>query len=91
VAAVSAAPGETVSTERAEVSYRTPDGFTEMQRSPHERREWLDELGRHVAKRTARVVPKGQRLLVSIGWLPMAMSRPISSFLLRQVSRWVGM
>ncbi len=66
VAAVSAAPGETVGTERAEVSRRIPGGFTEMQRSPHERREWLDELGRHVAKRAARVVPKGQRLLVTI-------------------------
>lgn len=83
VAAVSAAPGETVSTERAEVSCRTPDGVTDMQRSPRERREWLDELGRHVAKRTARVVPKGQRLPVSMGWLPMAMSRPISS-----ISSW---
>ncbi|MGK2899896.1 MAG: DUF3016 domain-containing protein [Burkholderiaceae bacterium] len=66
VAAVSAAPGETVSTERAEVSRRIPGGFTEMQRSPHERREWLDELGRHVAKRAAHIVPKGQRLLVTI-------------------------
>jgi hypothetical protein len=66
VAAVSAAPGETVGTERAEVSRRIPGGFTEMQRSPHERREWLDELGRHLAKRAARVVPKGPRLLVSI-------------------------
>ncbi len=66
VAAVSAAPGETVGTERAEVSRRIPGGFTEMQRSPHERREWLDELGRHVAKRAAHIVPKGQRLLVTI-------------------------
>ncbi len=64
--AVSAAPGAVASAERAEVSFRNPAGFTEMDRSPNERREWLDELGRYVAQHASRVVPDGQRLLVTI-------------------------
>ena len=64
--AAAAAPGATVSTEHAEVSYRNPAAFTEMDRSPNERRDWLDELSRYVAKRAARTRPDGQRLLVTI-------------------------
>lgn len=61
-----AVPGATVSTDKAEVSYRNPAGFTEMDRSFGERTDWLDELSRYVAKRAARALPDGQRLLVTI-------------------------
>jgi len=64
--AVAAAPGATVSTERAEVSYRNPAAFTEMDRSPNERLDWLDVLSRYVAKRASRTLPDGERLLVTI-------------------------
>lgn len=64
--AVAAAPGATVRTERAEVSYRNPAAFTEMDRSPEARRDWLDVLSRYVAKRASRTLPDGERLLVTI-------------------------
>lgn len=61
-----AIPGATLSTDKAEVSYRNPAAFTEMDRSFGERTDWLDELSRYVAKRAARALPDGQRLLVTI-------------------------
>jgi hypothetical protein len=61
-----AIPGAPVSTDKAEVSYRNPAGFTEMDRSFGERTDWLDELSGYVAKRAARTLPDGQRLLVTI-------------------------
>jgi hypothetical protein len=64
--AVAAAPGAPVVTERAEVSYRNPASFTEMDRSPNESREWLDVLSRYIAKRASRTLPDGERLLVTI-------------------------
>ena len=64
--AMAATPGGVASAERAEVSYRNPAGFTEMDRSPRAGREWLDELSRYVARRASRAVPDGQRLLVTI-------------------------
>lgn len=69
VAAASAAatePGATVSTAKAEVSYRNPAGFTEMGRDFGARRNWLDDLSAYVAQRVARTVPDGERLLVTI-------------------------
>ena len=66
-AAATEPPGATVSTERAEVAYRNPAGFTEMQRSfGNARTDWLDELSRYVAQRAARTLPEGERLLVTI-------------------------
>ena len=64
--AASAAPGAPVSTDKAEVSYRNPAGFTEMDRSFGARTDWLDDLSRYVAKRAARSVPDGARLVVTI-------------------------
>ena len=62
-----AAPGAPVETDKAEVSYRNPAGFTEMNRSSAgARTDWLDDLSRYVAKRAARTVPAGARLLVTI-------------------------
>ena len=61
-----AAPGAPVSTDKAEVSFRNPAGFTEMGRSFGARTDWLDELSSYVAKRAARTVPDGERLLVTI-------------------------
>ena len=61
-----AIPGAPVSTDKAEVSYRNPAAFTEMDRSFGERTDWLDELSRYVAKRASRTLPEGQRLLVTI-------------------------
>ena len=61
-----AEPGATVSTDKAEVSYRNPAGFTEMGRSFGARTGWLDELSAYVAKRAARTVPDGERLVVTI-------------------------
>lgn len=58
--------GATVSTDRVEVSYRNIDGFAEMKRLHGVRTDWLDELSRYVAKRAARNVPDGARLLVTI-------------------------
>lgn len=65
-AAASAAPGGPVSTEKAEVSFRNPAGFTEMGRSFGARTDWLDDLSSYVAKRAARSVPDGERLIVTI-------------------------
>ena len=65
--AATPAPGATLSTEKAEVSFRNPAGFTEMNRSfAGARTDWLDDLSRYVAKRAARTVPTGERLLVTI-------------------------
>ena len=61
-----AAPGAPLGTDKAEVSYRNSAGFTEMDRSPGARTDWLDELSRYVAKRAARTLPDGERLLVTI-------------------------
>ncbi len=60
------APGAPVISDPVEVSYRNPAFFTEMRRDVGARRDWLDDLGRFVAKRAAAVVPPGQRLLVTI-------------------------
>jgi hypothetical protein len=65
-AAAAGTPGATVGSDRVEVSYRNPAGFTEMSRSPSERRDWLDDLSRHVARRAVAAVPDGQRLLITI-------------------------
>ena len=65
-AAAFATPGATLDTDKAEVSFRNPAGFAEMDRSFGARTDWLDELGRHVAKRAARTLPDGERLLVTI-------------------------
>ena len=61
-----AIPGAPVSTDKAEVSYRNPAAFAELDRSFGERTDWLDELSRYVAKRASRTLPDGQRLLVTI-------------------------
>jgi hypothetical protein len=61
-----ATPGAPVRTDKAEVSYRNPAAFTAMDRNFGERTDWLDELSRYVAKRAARTLPDGQRLLVTI-------------------------
>ncbi|HZT54745.1 MAG TPA: DUF3016 domain-containing protein [Burkholderiaceae bacterium] len=61
-----AAPGAPVSTDKAEVSLRNPAGFTEMRRSFGARTDWLDELSSYIAKRAARAVPDGERLIVTI-------------------------
>ncbi|MBC8056613.1 MAG: DUF3016 domain-containing protein [Rhizobiales bacterium] len=63
---VFAAPGAPVETEKAEVSYRNPAGFTEMSHSFGQRTAWLDDLSGYVAKRAARTIPDGERLLVTI-------------------------
>jgi Protein of unknown function (DUF3016) len=60
------APGASVLSDKVEVSYRNPAGFTEMDRSPRERTDWLDDLSGYVAKRAAKSVPDGERLLVTI-------------------------
>ena len=65
--AASTAPGATVSTDKAEVSFRNPAGFSEMNRSfAGARTDWLDDLSAYVAKRAARTLPAGERLLVTI-------------------------
>lgn len=65
--AAAPAPGATLSTDKAEVSFRNPAGFTEMNRSwGGARTDWLDDLSRYVAKRAARTLPAGERLLVTI-------------------------
>lgn len=61
-----AVPGATLDTVKAEVSFRNPAGFSELDRSFGARTDWLDELSRHVARRAARTLPDGQRLLVTI-------------------------
>lgn len=61
-----AEPGATVSTDKVEVSYRNPAGFTEMGRSFGARTDWLDDLSSYVAKRAARSVHRGERLVVTI-------------------------
>jgi hypothetical protein len=66
VQAAGAAPGAPVITAKVEVSYRNPDGFAEMERALNPRRDWLDELSRHLARRAERQVPDGQRLLVTV-------------------------
>ena len=60
------APGATLTSDNAEVSYRDPAKFTEMDRNPAERTAWLDDLSRYVVRRAARVLPAGQRLSVTI-------------------------
>lgn len=62
-----AAPGAPVETGKAEVSYRNPAGFAEMQSSfAGARTDWLDDLSAYVASRAARTLPDGQRLIVTI-------------------------
>ena len=48
----------------AEVSYRNPAGLAETLRSSGQRTDWLDDLSSYVAKRAARTLPDGERLLV---------------------------
>jgi len=59
-------PGEPARQGNVEVTYRDPTKFTEMQRYPGERADWLDDLSRHVANRASRVLPAGERLAVTI-------------------------
>jgi Protein of unknown function (DUF3016) len=64
--AAQATPGAAVSSGNVEVSYNSPDKFTEMERYPNERTNWLDQLSNYVAKRASRTLPAGQKLSVTI-------------------------
>jgi hypothetical protein len=64
--AARATPGEAVTSGNVEVSYSSPDKFTEFERNPNERSNWLDQLSNYVAKRASRSLPPGQKLSVTI-------------------------
>lgn len=64
--AASAAPGAPVNLGNVEVSYSNPGKFTEMDRNPNERMDWLDQLSAYVAKRASSSLPAGQKLSVTI-------------------------
>jgi hypothetical protein len=64
--AASGTPGAPVTVGNVEVSYSNPDKFTEMDRNPNERMDWLDQLSAYVAKRASRSLPAGQKLAVTI-------------------------
>ena len=69
-AELQAAPyGAPVRSERVEVSYRDPARLTELGRIPitaNESAAWIDSLSKYIATRAERVVPAGQRLVVTI-------------------------
>ena len=64
--AARATPGEPVTSGNVEVSYSSPDKFTEFEWNPNERSNWLDQLSDYVAKRASRSLPPGQKLSVTI-------------------------
>jgi hypothetical protein len=60
------APGAPISLGSAEVSFRNPAKFTEMEINPNERTDWLDELSRYVARHASGGLPADERLSVTV-------------------------
>ncbi|HWH81477.1 MAG TPA: DUF3016 domain-containing protein [Burkholderiaceae bacterium] len=65
-AGAATAGGAPVTTERAEVRYSDPAAIARLDLDPTGRRDWLDDLSGYIAKRAARTLPDGRRLLVTI-------------------------
>lgn len=67
-----AAPGATVQSAKAEVSYRDTATLTEIISNPSRRTDWVDALSRYIAAAADRSLPSGQRLVVRIDDVELA-------------------
>jgi hypothetical protein len=66
------APGATVQSAKAEVSYRDTSKLSEVSSNPGDRTDWLDTLSRYVATSADKSLPPGERLVVRIDDVQLA-------------------
>ena len=61
-----AAPGGAFGADPVEVNFRSPEHYTDIGQDPKLESAWMDDLRTHLQQRAARVLPPGDRLLVTV-------------------------